>query len=260
MRMCGRRWRRVRLAARMSERGGAQAGAAAAVGAGPEHRGENATARRTSGAALRQRGWRRRLAVAARADEAEVRKLVLRLPSVLGYSMEDNVRPSWWQTPSCAPRSSTWTRRRCARPSCFIASRIAGLQRRAARAAARRAHACGRRRRARRAPHDQGDRREVRRVAGTPAAADDRAARNAGRWRAPPPARNRGAAADGDAPSLSVVSSPAFNEAERLPPVLRDSLRYLRDERAAGWELIVVDDGGTDGTADAVRGAASRRS
>ena len=70
---------------------------------------------------------------------------------------------------------------------------------------------------------------------------------------APPPRAQLGAAADGDAPSLSIVV-PAFNEAERLPPVLRDSLRYLRDERAAGWELIVVDDGSTDGTADAVRG------
>lgn len=49
--------------------------------------------------------------------------------------------------------------------------------------------------------------------------------------------------------SLSVVV-PAFNEERRLPPTLAASLEYLRANREARWELIVVDDGSTDATAE----------
>ena len=52
-------------------------------------------------------------------------------------------------------------------------------------------------------------------------------------------------------PSLTVVI-PAFNEALRLPPVLDASLAYLQAEQRP-WELIVVDDGSTDGTSEVVR-------
>jgi len=51
-------------------------------------------------------------------------------------------------------------------------------------------------------------------------------------------------------PELSVVV-PAFNEAKRLPPTLRAIDRYLREGGHRG-ELIVVDDGSTDETADLV--------
>jgi dolichyl-phosphate beta-glucosyltransferase len=53
---------------------------------------------------------------------------------------------------------------------------------------------------------------------------------------------------------LSVVI-PAFNEAERLPPTLQEIIRYLGAN--PDWlpaELVVVDDGSLDGTADAVAG------
>ena len=55
---------------------------------------------------------------------------------------------------------------------------------------------------------------------------------------------------------LSVVI-PAFNEAERLPPTLQEIIRYL--DAIPDWlpaELIVVDDGSLDGTADAAAGTA----
>ena len=54
------------------------------------------------------------------------------------------------------------------------------------------------------------------------------------------------------APRLSVVT-PAYNEAQRLPPTLESSLRFLAAERSSGWEVIVVDDGSDDQTAAAVR-------
>lgn len=53
-------------------------------------------------------------------------------------------------------------------------------------------------------------------------------------------------------PELSVVI-PAYNEADRLGPTLLRVLEYLRAEGLDG-ELIVVDDGSEDGTAELARG------
>jgi dolichyl-phosphate beta-glucosyltransferase len=50
-------------------------------------------------------------------------------------------------------------------------------------------------------------------------------------------------------PKLSIVI-PAYNEAERLPPSLRRIITYL-ETRQVDAELLVVDDGSTDGTAAA---------
>jgi dolichyl-phosphate beta-glucosyltransferase len=51
-------------------------------------------------------------------------------------------------------------------------------------------------------------------------------------------------------PRWSVVI-PAFNEAERLPPFLEKVVAYF-EGRDEPYEVIVVDDGSTDGTADIV--------
>ena len=53
---------------------------------------------------------------------------------------------------------------------------------------------------------------------------------------------------------LSVVV-PAFDEADRLPPTLT-RLREWLDAQGEDYEVIVVDDGSSDGTADAARAAA----
>jgi dolichyl-phosphate beta-glucosyltransferase len=53
------------------------------------------------------------------------------------------------------------------------------------------------------------------------------------------------------APQLSVVI-PAFNEKARLPQTLRRIDEYLRG-RQLRFEIVVVDDGSRDGTADAAR-------
>jgi dolichyl-phosphate beta-glucosyltransferase len=50
--------------------------------------------------------------------------------------------------------------------------------------------------------------------------------------------------------SISIVI-PAFNEAARISPTLRKVVAYL-GERARDYEIIVVDDGSTDGTASIV--------
>jgi len=54
-------------------------------------------------------------------------------------------------------------------------------------------------------------------------------------------------------PRLSVVI-PAFNEAQRLPATLARLHAYL-DARGASYQVLVVDDGSTDGTADVARTA-----
>jgi dolichyl-phosphate beta-glucosyltransferase len=66
--------------------------------------------------------------------------------------------------------------------------------------------------------------------------------------------------------SLTIVL-PAFNEAERLGPALDELFAYLdrpRDASSDGVslpaeiEVLVVDDGSSDGTADLVRARPSR--
>ena len=51
--------------------------------------------------------------------------------------------------------------------------------------------------------------------------------------------------------SISVVMF-AYNEAENVGPCMREALDFLR-ETCHDYELIVVDDGSSDGTADAAR-------
>jgi dolichyl-phosphate beta-glucosyltransferase len=53
--------------------------------------------------------------------------------------------------------------------------------------------------------------------------------------------------------ALSIVL-PAYNEAERLPPALDELFAYLRatTDLPRGIEVLVVDDGSTDGTADII--------
>ncbi|MER6122536.1 dolichyl-phosphate beta-glucosyltransferase [Streptomyces sp. NPDC001795] len=58
---------------------------------------------------------------------------------------------------------------------------------------------------------------------------------------------------------LSVVV-PAYNEEERLGPTLDAIVEYLRENEGhwGEWEVVVVDDGSTDGTRDVVTAASAR--
>jgi dolichyl-phosphate beta-glucosyltransferase len=58
------------------------------------------------------------------------------------------------------------------------------------------------------------------------------------------------------APRLSIVI-PAYNEEQRLPRTIEDIERYLATKRDS-YELIVVDDGSTDGTRQVMDAAAAR--
>jgi dolichyl-phosphate beta-glucosyltransferase len=58
-------------------------------------------------------------------------------------------------------------------------------------------------------------------------------------------------------PALSVIV-PAYNEAKRLPRTLERVVAYLRD-REPSFEVVVVDDGSSDGTADCVRAVGDPR-
>ncbi|MEZ5423727.1 MAG: glycosyltransferase [Pyrinomonadaceae bacterium] len=58
--------------------------------------------------------------------------------------------------------------------------------------------------------------------------------------------------------SLSIVI-PAFNESERIAPGLAKILAYIRERKIDG-ELIVVDDGSSDDTAEVARNVASEYS
>ena len=55
-----------------------------------------------------------------------------------------------------------------------------------------------------------------------------------------------------DAPALSLVV-PAYDEAANLPELVRE-IRAALGSVAGGWELLVVDDGSTDGTLEVLRG------
>lgn len=70
------------------------------------------------------------------------------------------------------------------------------------------------------------------------------------RWERPAPPEDPGA------PDLSVVI-PAYNEVGRLEPTLTDIGRFLAD-RPGTAEVVVVDDGSTDGTAEAAEAFADR--
>ncbi len=58
-------------------------------------------------------------------------------------------------------------------------------------------------------------------------------------------------------PHLSVII-PAFNESSRIVPTLEEVVAYLNAQEY-GWEVLVVDDGSEDGTADLVSGWSAGR-
>ncbi len=58
-------------------------------------------------------------------------------------------------------------------------------------------------------------------------------------------------------PFLSIVI-PAYNERPRIVGTLKQVVDYLTPQ-AYSWEVVVVDDGSTDGTADLVRGFGEAR-
>jgi glycosyltransferase involved in cell wall biosynthesis len=66
------------------------------------------------------------------------------------------------------------------------------------------------------------------------------------------PASSSNHRAGATAPSLSIVI-PAYNESQRLPATLRRIVEWIRAGNRDYTEVIVVDDGSTDGTAEVVQ-------
>ena len=66
---------------------------------------------------------------------------------------------------------------------------------------------------------------------------------------------------DEDPVTLSIIV-PSYNESKRLPAMLEDTLRYCRERkrrlRSFTFEIIVVDDGSTDGTSDCALNVATK--
>jgi len=56
--------------------------------------------------------------------------------------------------------------------------------------------------------------------------------------------------------SISIII-PAYNEEKRLPSTLKAVVRYLQDKQWVKNEILVVDDGSRDGTAEAVKSFAA---
>ena len=61
----------------------------------------------------------------------------------------------------------------------------------------------------------------------------------------------------GDAPPQISAVVPAYNEVESLPPLLTE-LRAALDSTGRSWELVLVDDGSSDGTAALLLAEAAR--
>ena len=60
------------------------------------------------------------------------------------------------------------------------------------------------------------------------------------------------------APALSIVI-PAYNEAQSLPALVEQTVAAIEAMRCASWEIILVDDGSTDGTTELMRRLAAER-
>ncbi|ODQ54940.1 hypothetical protein SAICODRAFT_5562 [Saitoella complicata NRRL Y-17804] len=63
-----------------------------------------------------------------------------------------------------------------------------------------------------------------------------------------------------DAPETEVsIVVPAYNEIERLPGMLEETVAYLTSTHAGQWEILIIDDGSKDGTSDVALGWARRK-
>jgi glycosyltransferase involved in cell wall biosynthesis len=60
-----------------------------------------------------------------------------------------------------------------------------------------------------------------------------------------------------EAPALSIVI-PAYNEVESLATLVERTIETLATMRCGGWEILVVDDGSTDGTTELARRLATQ--